>query len=145
MYDVDFIQDGYVRDFYIAPVKGLHKEIRGKFRPMLPQDASALVDALRESEEKYFGVAAAAIAPFVVEWSLVDAKGGKRPIGHDTLLRVPRRALQRLIDIVSGFAATDIDPQWAPEQRNEANHTAYASVKSRVSPGEAALAADTKN
>lgn len=108
---LDYIpDDGYTEEAYLAAEPFLHGEVRFTRRPMLPEQTSAIVDLMSGPDNIYIRKAAQLVAPHVKSWSILDAEGKPLPISAKNLLRLKRRLLIRIIDIVAGFRGGDVDP-----------------------------------
>ena len=144
MHDPDFLPDGYDRPFYIEPVPGLHGALRGRFRPMLPTQSAAILESPPgETTPKRYVRWARIVAPHLIAWSLTekDAHCGEqlqREITPDNILHLPPTVFRRLVDIVSGFGASDTDPDWPAA-------LALDNDTDDMPPGMGLLEKDTKN
>lgn len=107
------IRDGFTQRGYIAAEEGLHPALRFTFRPMIPEDVER-VEQAREREpaaEKSRARTGAVIAKQLESW---DVKFGddNAPISEQTVRRMRLSLQTKLYNVITGFRATDIDPQW---------------------------------
>lgn len=153
MQDPVFIEVGYTRPFYIAPIPGAHGMVRGFYKPMLPEQSAAITDARTEPKtEKWYRKCASLIVHHLVNWSLTMKDEHcpeeiQRDITAANLLRLHPAILRRLIDIVSGYGASDMDPEWPSEEKQQHAEDELASAleDEPTTPGISALVRDTKN
>lgn len=112
--------DGYTQPGYIQAVPRLHGELRYVYRPMLAQQRAPLLDAARDEKgDKYERLACKLACPHITSWSLIDAKGEPVAITAPNMLRVRPAMLSKLINIVAGLQASDVDPEWPEEVARE--------------------------
>lgn len=138
--------DGYTEPGYIAEVPGIHGAVRFKFRPMLSEKRSRVMDGLKEKKAaEQDAIVAKTLAEYVVEWDLTDAKG--KPVGRtpDTFRRIKPKLFYRLWDIVLGFDATDLDPAWTDDTLADHVDDLMETTDSPAPIGTVREARDSKN
>lgn len=101
--DTLFIEDGYTRDGYIAAMPGIHPSLNFKFRPMLTQERSRLLQAasLRTDTGEQDEVNAKTIIDHIVSW---DA--GQKCTA-ELLLKLQPAISTKLVNIIAGYQASD--------------------------------------
>ncbi len=139
-----FIRDGYTERGYIAGNDVL-PALRFKYRPMVPDDVADFMDKLsRLSGGDGERFVAGEIAPRVASWDLAD-EGKPVPCTPETLLRIRKLYYQRLVSIVMGHEAGDVDPNWSKQDKEAAMKQAADAKSNGTTPGAERTAADAKN
>lgn len=142
------INDGYTRRFYIEAVEGLHEELSGEYRPMIPEEVETLnvaVDAAKPRDSVH--LVAAAMFGKLVSWSEVEGESGKEKpvaISFDAIRKLPYPILTRLRRIVAGTSPTDLRPNASAEETDEYLKGLQAAAAGKA-PGLDQLATDQKN
>lgn len=110
---MDFIPDGYTESAYIKSEDRVHGEFRFTYRPMLVEERTILYSKAMEhlSDEAQLKKRAAAVVARIQSWSLLDAKGQAAPIKVETYLRLKAPLFWRVLNIVVGADAGDLDPE----------------------------------
>lgn len=107
-----FIDDGYTAKGYVEAWPGLHPAVRFKYRPMIQEEVSAFEDECEfKKDAERARIAAAKIAEKLTEWSL-----GKPATAANVRLLTPR-LYHRVMEIIWGTRASDIDPTWTDEEK----------------------------
>lgn len=138
--------DGYIASAYVDGVPQLYDAARFKYRPILIEEGSEFFETgaklkAREADRR----TAKLLKDHVTSWSLTDAQGDALPISLAVLLRLNRRLFQRLAGIVLGMEASDSDPDWSEEEKDEALDAKVASLQSGRPPAALAEERDAKN
>lgn len=140
------IRDGYTRDGYIEASDGLYEAMTFKYRPMLPQEESAVsVAAGKNPGKEAVLLRAAAIQKALVEWDEVDESGAKVPITVENVRRLPPSLFWRLYGVISGNAPSDPLPKATKEEDDEYTTALLQAAADGVAPGQTQLANDRKN
>ncbi len=110
---MDFIPDGYTESAYIKGEDRVHGEFRFTYRPMLVEERALLYsDAVeRLPEDAKLKKRAAAVVARIQSWSLRDAKEQTVPVRLETYLRFKAPLFWRVLNIVVGADAGDLDPE----------------------------------
>lgn len=142
-----YIPDGYTEKGYIEGVPRLYEALRFKFRPMRIEDGSEFLDLLskmsaKPREGEVF--TAKMLAKRVLEWDLKD-KGQTLPLDVKTLLGVQRRLFYRLMAIVLGTDASDMDPAWSEQEQDEFLERKATAFLEEKPIGQVAAERDAKN
>ncbi len=110
----DFIYDGYNEDGYVKAAKGFYGEHRFAYRPVTIQERAPVSDALKLQEEIYNRLAADLCAKKLQSWDFTDPRmpPGDKPlkITAANFLLLKPALINRMIDIILGWAASDPDP-----------------------------------
>jgi hypothetical protein len=107
-----FIRDGYTERGYVAGTDW-EPGLRFRFRPMLPEEVADFMETLGRYKAKAAEqFTAKTIAPRLVDWDLVDADNNPVAVSPENLLCIPRRYYLRVVSMVMGHEAGDLDPQW---------------------------------
>lgn len=131
----DFIpDDGYTFDGYIAPVDGLHGELRFSYRPFVAAEKSTLQHKVKMAADPtlYY---ADAVAARLTAWSLVGPKGEGVLITPAAMRRVNPPLLDKLLNIVLGIDPSDIDPAWSEAAKNETAAAGAIAAETGVTAG----------
>lgn len=140
-----YIDDGYTRRGYVAPVDTVHPGLRFEYRPLLTTQRAKIRKSieLAEDEARAEAIAAEAIAAQFVSWSLTDRRGNAVPIKPEHVLRVVPALFGSIWGIVMETRQSDIDPKWDDEEKAEASRRHLAEALG-VNPAELEFA-DEKN
>jgi hypothetical protein len=118
MLRADYFHDGYTQSAFVAAVPRLHGALRFTYRPALVEERSQLYDAAGQLSAHLFDChVAQLLASKIVDWDLVDARRQPVAASAAAVLRMQPELYVRLIQIVLGIAASDVDPTWPPETR----------------------------
>lgn len=110
---MDFIEDGYTEQGYIAAVDGVHGPLEFEFRPALVKLAdriTGMIQGERPNWEGFADAAAKALARdpgLLKSWSLKNGKGDAVPITEANCLRVRNQMFHKLWLIVAGQIPSD--------------------------------------
>lgn len=113
------IKDGYTLDF-VVPGRGPWKAITGKYRPALPETVWEYQDATVNAGGKKRMVATVKFLlgggtdPLIRSWDLTDSKDEPITICEAAIRAIPAPMLDRLLNIVSGYALEEHEA----EQKN---------------------------
>lgn len=142
----DFLDDGYTEKGYIAAEPGLHGALRFEFRPMLLAQRTPLLDRWEKLEPtKRDAIMAEFVTPNLLSWSLTDARGATVPISAANVLRL-RPALQgKLVNVIMGLAAGDMDPEATDADRSATAELELRALLANQSVANIREAADAKN
>lgn len=123
-----FIEDGYVEQVYLAGVDRLHAPLRFERRPVLVNELSAYQRLIAKAkEEETEAVAAKWAAGRLVSWDGRDGKGQPLAINAANVSRLHPKLFFRLLSVLRGDEAGDIDPDWpAKEAEQECKDRAAA-------------------
>lgn len=112
-----YIHDGYTRTGYVAEVPRLHPAIRFTYRPMLAVHRATAFNAIRAATaEKSEEVVSKAIVGHVVEWDVVDSKGGPVDLTVANAQRLLPPVRAALLNIITGDGPSDRDPEASEEE-----------------------------
>lgn len=145
---LDYIPDGYTEQAYIAELPRIHGEVRFTFRPMLTEERAIVFG--RKSKEldprKFEQQCAAELAARINHWSLANGSADQPlPINRETLLKLKPALFQRLVNIVAGLDASDVDPTWPSDQKAEAADAEIEATILGTLPGIALQESKEKN
>ncbi len=144
---LNYIDDGYTEDGYIAAIPGLHGEFRFTFRPMLVAERSTVLGKhvldLPESQQDI--TFAKAMASRLKSWSLVDKNGKPVPINQDVAMRLKPALFRRLFAIIAGTEAADPDPLATTVALDQAAEDALAAAVAGTSVRQLTEERDAKN
>lgn len=115
-----FIDDGQTEAAYIAGQERLYPELRFEYRPALPSELSAyyrLMNATKDADAD--SVAATWAAARMVSWSVADRSGNPVTANAASMLRLRPGLFFRLLRIIRGDEAGDIDPSLATAQQEQ--------------------------
>lgn len=142
----DYINDGYTRSGYIAEVKGLHGELRFKYRPFLAEEDIVLAAATEQmNAASSYRNYVAAVASRITEWSLADSAGNQVPINASTVTRLAIPVWYKLKAIMLGIQPSDEDPKAGETDKQKEAETALAAVIAGGTVGQITEASDEKN
>lgn len=118
---IGFIADGYTERSYIRETTRLHPAMRFEHRPTLLSELVAYrreVESMPEPMDTY-RFAAKYIAGKLVSWDAKDGNGRPIPITGDNLLKMKHPLFMRLLSIILGAEACDLDPGWTLPEKDE--------------------------
>jgi len=119
MLRADYFHDGYTQSAYIAAVPRLHGALRFTYRPALVEERSQLHDAAGRLNSHLLDCHVGQfLAQKIVDWDLVDAHRQPVAPSAEAVLRIQPELFVKLIPIILGTTASDIDPAWPPETRD---------------------------
>jgi hypothetical protein len=135
-----FIEDGQTLDGYCAPIAGLHDGLSFTFRPILPEEQSEHIDARERFQgRKWAQYVAKFAAARLAVWSLSE------PPSPTKVLRLQPRLFGKLYGILLGTDASDINPAWPDQQKQEAADEELESALTGQSPAVVHDASTAKN
>ena len=110
---LDYIPDGYTESAYIKGEERIHGEFRFEYRPMLVEERSLLYSdpVERLPDDAKLKKRAAAVASRIQSWSLRDGKGQPVAVNVETFLRLRAPLFWRVLNVVMGVDAGDLDPE----------------------------------
>lgn len=126
-YQCSYIPDGYTLKGFIAQQPGLHGALNFTYRPMLQKDRVLVIEKIRTCPiEKSEDEVARVVAARVKTWDLTHPETGAAiEISSDAALHLQSTLLTRLWNILIGDKPTDINPDWAPQERKAVSDDAY--------------------
>lgn len=144
---LDYIPDGYTEGGYISPADGFHGPLRFEFRPMLVDERALLYgEAIKRlPEDAQLKKRAQAVASRIKSWSLLDAAGQAVPVNVDRLLRLKPELFYKLLNVVIGLEASDVDPEAALDRHLAVLDERLQALVSSQPAGDLREAADVKN
>jgi hypothetical protein len=109
----DNITDGYTEEAYIAAVPGLFDALEFKYRPYTYEERERLAATIAKTKDDVRTLAylRAAVAR-IVEWSHQDAARQPLAVALANLRTMRPAKANRVVDIVMGYGASDINPKW---------------------------------
>jgi hypothetical protein len=143
-----FIKDGYNAKFFIKERFGLHEDVRGEFRRILPEERATFIDSVSKTNDgaKMQRITAAALAKTLTKWDLRDGKGEAVEITGTNLLHCEFALLDRLAAIVLyRMEGGDVDPLWTDGEKKEHDETDSISALAGKPFGDALDEGDSKN
>jgi hypothetical protein len=136
---IDYIDDGYVEDGYLAAEKGMHGELSFRFRPLLPEQRDGIDQVtIKEGSVKGCRAIAAAVAKQLQSWSLKDKSGGDVSITVGNVSRLRPRLFDKLWAVIAGRIPSEVKPDAAAEDAGD-------YVTSLLEGPDAKREADAKN
>jgi len=146
MITISFLHDGYTRPGYIQVQERLHGPLRFTFRPALVSERSQLAAAAIGMPAVAFDQHVAEfLAGKVLSWDLRDECQGNVKLSADNVLRLHPELFVKLYTIVVGSVASDLDPEWTEEQRDECLSEVAKAQASGRTVGEVREECDEKN
>lgn len=143
---LDFIPDGYQEHGYCAARLPIHNDFRFTYRPMLIEERAPVLDLVnRLAPADYLRQAADSVAPRIAIWSAKDRAGSMLPVSADNLRRLKPMLQQRIINIVLGVDAGDVDPTWDYDQNDLIQSLRKEAEANKESVAATREAADLKN
>lgn len=137
----NFIPDGYQEVGYIAERKGIYSACRFEYRPMLHGERNRVMDAMRNGPKDGSKAVYAAIEKHLVKWDQRNDKDEPLAKTGINIARLRPEFTERLFNIITGYAASDDDPDAAPKVEPDE----LESLLEGKPPGDAKLEADAKN
>jgi hypothetical protein len=138
--------DGYSEPFYIEGVPRLYGAIRGRRRPIHGRLLSRLREKIRRlSEEAADEEACKLCAEHLESWDQVDRSGKPIEVSPRAVVDLQPVLRFRFLQILQGFEATDVDPEWTPEERRAAEGLKADAELAGVAPGDLASERDRGN
>ena len=142
----DFINDGYTEEGYIAAVEGLYESMRFSYRPYLSEERARVMAPINAAKPENRAVMYMQTALAKLQsWDQCNSAGEPLALTLDNLKKVRIAKLDRLTDIVLGFAPTDIDPKWAEAKQVESAENDFEAALKGVSVGQLTEEANEKN
>ena len=112
--------DGYTQPGYIKAEPYLHGALRFNFRPVTPATRSNWLKGLSASDgEDYDRKTAAVMESRIQDWDFKDLQGKSLEVKKSNLLSLHPAVFAKLERILMGLQATDIDPDWKEEIKDE--------------------------
>lgn len=112
--------DGYTEEGFIKGTPGLHGDLRFTYRPFLVEERSKLLRELESlAQEKQDAIVAKTFTERLTHWNLKDQKGAVVSVSINIARRLKPSLFYRLWAILLGTDASDLDPEWASEQRTD--------------------------
>lgn len=111
------IRDGFERRAYLSESEGYHQELRFSYRPYLAEQVAEIeakkdLHTDRGDAAKARGELIKALDGSLRSWSLKLRNGDAIELNLANIRRVPLLLQTKIYNIVTGFAPTEIDPQW---------------------------------
>lgn len=119
-----FLEDGYTAKGYLKAVPQLYPEVRFTYRPILPEQRAAFVEAVRKAKDGPGAErrTAAILAKHLLTWDVTDSKGDTVSITGDRILRLRWALYDRLVAVVLyGTEGGDVDPSWTDAEKDAAD------------------------
>lgn len=113
----NFIGDGYTEKAYVAPRPGIHGSVSFAFRPMTHEQRSVVYTQVAKGGGDASKAVVASVARFIVSWDLCWDDGKEAAVTAENVARLRPALIDRLHDIVSGYAAGDTDPNQVTGER----------------------------
>ncbi len=146
MHSTHIPDDGYTEKGYIAKRPGLHGPVRFTFRPatILEHGQVTSKEATDLGPEEYARNSAEFVVAKLQEWSLLNGDRKALPIDCENVLTLKPAVFNRMFGIIAGWDASDIDPEWPPEERREtaaltkeakSSGAAFGTVKAEADAG----------
>lgn len=141
-----FIDDGYVQPVFLVEAEGLHGALRFEFRPVLFEELAAYYrDAkkLKDAEADRFAVTWA--AGRLISWDARDARGQPVTIDAAKVARLHPNLFFRVMAVLRGDEAGDLDPLWTKEKAEQHRADCEAAQAAGKQLGQWRLERDAKN
>jgi hypothetical protein len=140
------ISDGYTESGYIAAVPRLHPAVRFKYRPLTHEQKTIVIDQIqKKSPAQKSRVIAEQVVKNVSDWDVAGADGKPIEITLANVQRLRPALLDGLYNVVSGWAASDPDPDASEADAAREGDAEYTAMMGGESIGEAKEKADRKN
>ena len=133
---------------FIEAVMGLYDEpLRFSFRPLLPEEQADHFEKVQKltGRAKQRRAEAHLTASRLVKWDQKDGHGDAVEPTPVNVLSLKPVLMNRLYGIVAGLDASDIDPEWALEDKTEIQDAEYASALTGKPVSEVLLEGREKN
>jgi len=125
----NFFYDGYTQQGFINAATRLHEELRFTFRPAMVEERSRLVEAAGQFKpDAYDRHVAAFLAQKIITWDLVDGSNRALAISSANLLRLHPELFVKLHRIVVGWIASDVDPLWSADAKDDLVEDEYLAA-----------------
>jgi hypothetical protein len=147
-----FINDGQSRKFFLRGSPQRYSDVRGEYRPALPEERSMIVADTQGAKDPAQAerILAKSLATRILSWDLRrrDAEGGliELKITAQNILGLDPGLMYRLVNIaIYGSDGGDVDPAWKTAEKIEHDETAQDSALSGAGFGDQALENTEKN
>jgi hypothetical protein len=143
---LNYLTDFCTRPGYVAAAQQLHGPLRFTFRPALTSERSRLAEVAGEMQPEAFDAHAATfLAGKLVRWDLQGDQGQPIAVSDEALLRLQPELFVKLYSVVLGASASDIDPDWHDDEREEHHAEVQRAEQTGRSIGEVREEGDEKN
>lgn len=117
----DYIDDGYNEKGFVKELENVHGDFRFEYRPVYVSDRQAITTAAKSiTDDEYIRFIAQKTIDNLGSWSLKQRGTGQPlPVSLEWLLKVKPQLFWRVVDIVTGFGASDTDPTWTKAETDE--------------------------
>ena len=106
------ISDSYTETFHI-PGRGPWSPLTGKYRPAMPEAVWEYQDATTAGKKRMPAAVKLLLGggtdPLIREWDLKDKNDVPIPISEAAIKKIPAPMLDRLLNIVSGYALEETE------------------------------------
>lgn len=126
---VNYIDDGYTEDGYIAAAPGFHGPLEFTYRPALAETRDKLNRAGQADVAKGHKEARDELAQLIKKWSLVDRAGAEVKCTPANLARLRPMLQDKLYGIVTGQIASDKQDTDQPSDAEDKPHIVEESQK----------------
>lgn len=141
-----FIEDGQEDDAYLAGVEMVYAPLRFTMRPMGRRDTNAHAAATKDkTDDAYDAITNEWLAKKIVSWDLKTRSGKPVSITAENMGRLKQSLHTRLVAVVWGYQASDVDPQWTQEQRDAYGLLVNEAARLGVTVGQLEEAKAEKN
>jgi len=105
---LDYLEDGYTEDGYIAAAPGLHNAIEFRYRPLTSDERSTILDKTAKVQTAPLrnAVIREHLVKQIESWSIVDKNGAAMAITVETIKRLKPAVFDKLWDIIGGWAGS---------------------------------------
>jgi hypothetical protein len=108
---LSFIPDGYEFDGVI-PANDFHDEVKIRYRPMLPEDVSAIVDKQQgKSAVEKTRIEIEECADRIKSWSITGPDGDAIPVNSANMKRIPIVLSNSIRELVQGYRASPMESE----------------------------------
>jgi hypothetical protein len=134
----NFIDDGYTEQGYIAEAPLVHTAVRFEFRPALSHERAEVHHrkVFEMPPEKRFALYAREVEKRIAKWDLT-CNGEPLPIKAAKAVRIKPDLLEKLINVITGVAPSDVDPEWSDEEVLEQTDSEMEALLSDQTIGDA--------
>lgn len=122
-----FPDDGYTIDGFVREIPGAHDAVRFRYRPMTPEVRDGYIVMIDKAGPlKASVVSAEIVAKRIESWSITDQQGKPLPVSAQTLRRLHPILFTRIIGIVVGSHANDVDGKQVANSQDDLTKQAEA-------------------
>ena len=116
----DNITDGYTEAGYVAAVPGLYGALEFEYRPYPYEEREKIRAAIGQAkaDAKALLYLKAAVQR-ICTWGHCDADGKPLAVTLANIRTMRAAKLDRVVDIVLGFGASDINPAWDDDKKGD--------------------------